>query len=132
MAEEVWKKVSSWIFLIGIAVAILVGLAIGLHAMKAFNTGDTTSGYVAAFLGILGFIAGILAILGIGTITKEEIPMLMMATILIVVIGGASQLFSGIWKFGDTLVGIASALGIFIAPLAGLIAIKAIWDVGKD
>jgi len=129
---EIWGKVSSWIFLIGIAVAIIVGLAIGAHAMDPLNSGEATPAYIAAFLGVLGLIVGILTILGMGTITKEEIPTLMMAAILLIAIGGASQLFSGMWKFGDTLVGIVSALSIFVAPIAGLIAIKAIWDIGKD
>ena len=127
---ETWGKVSSWIFLIGIAVAVIVGLAIGADAIDPLNSGGETAAYIAAFLGFLGFVAGILAILGMGTITKEEMPTFMMAAIILIAISATS--FGNIKWFGDYLDGIVSALAIFIAPLAGLIAVKAIWDVGKD
>ncbi len=130
MPEEIWKKVSGYIFLLGIVIAIIVGLAIGAEWIDPFESGEETPAYFAAILGILGFIAGVLAILGMGTITKEELPMFMMATIIIIALGALS--FYNIKWFGDYLEGIVSALGLFIAPLAGLIAIKAIWDVGKD
>jgi len=127
---EIWGKVSSWIFLIGIALAIIVGLAVGADAIDPLYSGEATPAYIAAFLGFLGFVAGILAVLGMGTITKEEMPTFMMAAILLIAISATS--FGNIKWFGDYLDGIVSALGIFVAPLAGLIAIKAIWDVGKD
>ena len=127
---EIWGKVSSWIFLIGIAVAIIVGLAIGADAIDPFDSGEATPAYIAAFLGFLGLVAGILAILGMGTITKEEIPTFMMAAILLIAISATS--FGNIKWFGDYLDGIVSALGIFVAPIAGLLAVKAIWDIGKD
>ncbi|HDH81518.1 MAG TPA: hypothetical protein ENF91_00335 [Thermoplasmatales archaeon] len=127
---EIWGKISSWIFLIGIAVAIIVGLAIGADAIDPFYSGEATPAYIAAFLGFLGLVAGILAILGMGTITKEEIPTFMMAAILLIAISATS--FGNIKWFGDYLDGIVSALGIFVAPIAGLLAVKAIWDIGKD
>jgi len=129
--KSIWGKASSWIFLIGIIVAIIVGLAIGAEVIDPLNSGEDTPAFIAAFLGALGFIAGILAILGMGTITKTELPLFMLATIIIIAIG-ANTLFDNIKWFGDYLMGITSALSIFIAPLAGLIALKAIWDVGKD
>ena len=129
--KSIWGKASSWIFLIGIIVAIIVGLAIGAEAMDPLTSGEDTPAFIAAFLGALGFIAGILAILGMGTITKTELPIFMLATLIIVAIG-ANTLFEGIKWFGPYLSGITSALSLFIAPLAGLIALKAIWAVGKD
>ena len=130
MAEKNLARVSSWIFLIGIVVSIIVGLLIGADAIEPFYSGEKTPAYVAAFLGLIGLIAGILAILGMGTITKEEIPNFMLAALVIVAISATK--FGSIKWFGSYLDGIVSALGIFIAPLAGLIAIKAIWDIGKD
>jgi hypothetical protein len=129
--KSIWGKASSWIFLIGIIVAVIVGLAIGAEAMDPLNSGEDTPAFIAAFLGVLGFIAGILAVLGMGTITKTELPIFMIATVIIVAIG-ANTLFADIKWFGPYLAGITSALSLFIAPLAGLIALKAIWDVGKD
>ncbi len=129
--KSIWGKASSWIFLIGIIVAIIVGLAIGADAIDKLNSGEETPAFIAAFLGALGFIAGILAILGMGTITKTELPIFMLATVIIIAIG-ANTLFENIKWFGPYLAGITSAISLFIAPLAGLIAIKSIWDVGKD
>ena len=133
--KNIWGKASSWIFLIGIVIAIIVGLLIGHGDIESFAMSealeDDTSGAIAAFLGALGFIAGILAVMGMGTITKEELPVFMLATIIIIAIG-ANTLFDGIRWFGPYLTGIVSALAIFIAPLAGLVAVKAIWHVGKD
>ncbi|MBS3773542.1 MAG: hypothetical protein KGY55_05005 [Candidatus Thermoplasmatota archaeon] len=125
-----WGKLSSWIFLVGIVVAIIVGLAIGADAIDPLYSGADTPAYAAAFLGAIGFIAGILAVMGMGTITEKERPTFMLATLIIIALSGVG--YEGIKWFGDYLAGIVSALGIFIAPLAGLIAIKAIWDVGKD
>ena len=33
---------------------------------------------------------------------------------------------------GSLLVGISVSLSIFVAPAVGILAIKAIWDMGKD
>jgi hypothetical protein len=69
--------------------------------------------------------------MGLGTITEKEMPMFMMATIMIIALAGVDTLMNVEW-FGYYLHYIVYCLGIFIAPLAGLIAIKAIWDIGKD
>ncbi|OYT60718.1 hypothetical protein B6U81_04490 [Thermoplasmatales archaeon ex4484_30] len=130
MAKEM-KGISSWVFLIGIIIAIVLGLVLGAGNSGRIDLTNDTTAYIAAILGIIGLIAGILALLGMGTITKEEIPTFMIATVIILVIG-ASDVFDGLKWFGDYLMGIVTALGIFISPLAGLIAIKAIWDIGKD
>ncbi len=130
MPETIWKRVSSWIFLIGIVVAIIVGLAIGADAIDPLGSGEDLPAYAAAFLGIIGFIAGILAAMGMGTVTEKEMPTFMLATLIIIALSAVH--YGNIKWFGDYLDAIVSALGIFIAPLAGLVAIKAIWDVGKD
>lgn len=129
--QKEMKGISSWVFLIGIIIAIVLGLVLGAGSSGRVDLTDDTTAIIAAILGVIGLIAGILAILGMGTITKEEVPTFMIATVIILAIG-ASDVFNGLKWFGDYLMGIVKALGIFIAPLAGLIAIKAIWDIGKD
>ncbi|KAA0001862.1 MAG: hypothetical protein FE048_04780 [Thermoplasmata archaeon] len=129
--QKEMKGISSWVFLIGIIIAIVLGLVLGAGSSGRVDLTDDTTAIIAAILGVIGLIAGILAILGMGTITKEEVPTFMIATVIILAIG-ASDVFDGLKWFGDYLMGIVKALGIFIAPLAGLIAIKAIWDIGKD
>ena len=75
---------------------------------------------------------GIAAIMGKGTITKSETPGFLIAGIALVVMYGV---FKGIelspW-IGSLLHGVSWSLSIFVAPAVGLLAIKAIWDMGKD
>ena len=126
-----WKKVSGWLFLLGIVIAIIAGLIFGaMDAEKIADNADVEEG-LEVVLGLIGLIAGVLAIMGLGTITEKEMPMFMMAVIIIIALSAVTTLENVRW-FGHYLAGIVYALGIFIAPLAGLIAIKAIWEIGKD
>jgi hypothetical protein len=131
MAEKGRAKLSSMVFLIGIVLAIIFGLIYGAYYSGRIDLTIDQYAYLAMILGLIGLIAGILGILGMGTITKEELPTFLIATVIIVAISG-TDVFHGIKWVGNYLTGIVTALGIFIAPLAGLLAIKAIWDIGKD
>ncbi len=131
MAEKGRAKLSSLVFLVGIVLAIIFGLIYGANYAGKIHLTSNQCAYLAMILGLIGLIAGILGILGMGTITKGEIPTFLIATVIIVAISGAN-VFTDIKWFGYYLYGIVTALGIFIAPLAGLLAIKAIWDIGKD
>ena len=124
--KELLSKAGAWAFLIGIIIAILAG-------MFWRYMGSDILGYVTGFLAILGLIVGIIAFFGLGTITKEEIPNFLIAALVIVGIGATATLFGNIpdpvgWLFEN----VAKALAVFIAPAAGLLAIRAIWDIGKD
>ncbi len=125
-----WKKISSWLFLLGMVIAIIAGLIFGAANDGRIDQNDDLKGGLEVILGLAGFIAGVLVLMGRGTITEKEMPMFMMATIIIIALSATS--LSGVRWFGYYLAGIVYALGVFIAPLAGLIAVKAIWDVGKD
>jgi len=124
--QEMFKKIGSWLFLIGIVVAVIVGVIVGAEWYT-----DTNS-YAAALLGVLGFVVGILSFFAIGTITKERVPTFLLGAIALVVIGAISP-----WTFGNFdalqpyLTQITSYMAIFAAPAAGLLAIRAIWDAGK-
>lgn len=132
-----WKKISSWLFIIGIVIALIAGLYLGTTVEKNdagekfYDVDEDLRGGIEVILGLIGFIAGVLVLMGRGTITEKEMPMFMMAAIIIIALSAVTSLGNVKW-FGDYLMGIVYTLGIFIAPLAGLIAIKAIWDVGKD
>lgn len=127
-----WKKICGWLFLLGIVIAILAGLILGAAADDRIDPLDAdTVGAIEVILGILGVCAGALVLLGRGTITDKEMPTFMMAIIIIIALAAVTSL-AGVRWFGPYLANIVYALGIFIAPLAGLIAIKAIWDISKD
>ncbi|HEC77196.1 MAG TPA: hypothetical protein ENI33_08095 [Thermoplasmatales archaeon] len=126
-----WKKVSGWLFLLGIVIAIIAGLIFGAVKAGKIEQNADLKGGLEVILGLIGFIAGILAVMGLGTITEKEMPTFMMSVIIIIALSAVTTL-EGVRWFGPYLAGIVYALGIFIAPLAGLIAIKAIWEIGKD
>ena len=126
--KEILAKAGAWAFLIGIIIAILAGI---FWEPWIEDAGATP--YISGFLAILGLIVGIIAFFGLGTITKEEIPNFLIAALVIVGIGATATLFGNLpdpvgWLFEN----VAKALAVFIAPAAGLLAIRAIWDIGKD
>ena len=140
MAKDIWGKIAVWAFLIGVLIALIIGLwlAYSLQSDETpilYTDNGVWVGWLLAFLGI---IIGLLAILGRGTITKAETPAFLMAGIALLVMNAVfnSMLgFGGVelkpW-LGPLLSGISLPLAIFIAPAVGILAIKAIWDIGKE
>jgi len=141
MAEKsMIGKLAVWAFLIGIAIALVVGIwhAYTLETKDATDTlfikTNDTGGTIAWVLVILGAIVGILAFLGKGTITSKEIPAFLLAGIALLVMFGTFQfinMYVGTY-IGSILTGVSLSLGLFIAPAVGILAIKAIWDIGKE
>jgi len=133
MSNGIMGKVGSWAFILGIIIALIFGLweAVQIEDGSSFFATDT-GGILAWILAILGIIVGIIAIMGKGTITKGEVPGFLLAGIGLVVMYGV---FKGIslkpW-IGSLLHGISLSLAIFVAPAVGILAIKAIWDMGKE
>jgi hypothetical protein len=137
--EDLMQKIGSWAFLIGILVALIVGLyqayTIESEEIQNFFQSDT-GGAIAWVLAILGAVVGILAVMGKGTITKKETPGFLLAGIGLVVMGGIFTTMTALYSLkpfiGALLSGISMSLSIFVAPTVGILAIKAIWDMGKD
>lgn len=134
MAKDMMGKVAIWAFIIGALIALLVGLwqayTLEQNEQPVFTT--DMGGWIAWILAILGAIVGLLAMLGKGTITKSEVPAFLMAGIALLVMYGTFQGFSIDPWIGSLFKGVSQALAIFIAPAVGILAIKAIWDIGKD
>jgi len=133
MSNGIMKKVGSWAFILGIIIALIFGLweAVQLEDNTSFFATDT-GGIIAWILAILGVIVGILAVLGKGTITKGEVPGFLLAGIgLVVMYGVFREITLSPW-IGSLLHGISISLAIFVAPAVGILAIKAIWDMGKE
>ena len=127
---KIMNKIGTWAFIIGIIIALIVGL---YQAYLMENNSSTDiGGYIAWILAVLGAIVGILAAMGKGTITKSETPGFLIAGIALVVMYGV---FRGMvlkpW-IGSLLQGVSWSLSILVAPAVGILAIKAIWDMGKD
>jgi len=123
--ENMLKTIGSWLFLIGIIISVIVGLIVGA------NWYTDTQGYVALILAVLGFVVGVLSFFAVGNITHERVPTFLIAALLLVGIGATSPWFEQLNVIGPYLSQIAGMLAIFVAPAAGLLAIRAIWDAGK-
>jgi hypothetical protein len=123
--QEMFKKIASWLFLVGVLIAVIIGLVGGA------NIWTDASGYINITLAALGFIVGILSFFAIGNITTERIPTFLIAALILVVIGATATWFQQLNMIGDIYMGIAGTLAVFAAPAAGILAIRAIWDAGK-
>ncbi|MCK4996593.1 MAG: hypothetical protein KAR55_06855 [Thermoplasmatales archaeon] len=106
---------------------MIVGLITGA------NVWTDTSGYVTLLLAVLGFVVGVLTFFAVGNITPEKVPTFLLAALLLVGIGtaGSTNWFAEINFIGPYFASIAGMLAIFVAPAAGLLAIRAVWDAGK-
>ena len=135
MVREKFTNLGSWVFLVGIALALVVGTyqAMSLEAGDNFFLKDV-GGWSAWALAIIGLILGILAFFGEGTITSKETPGFLLAVIALVVMAGVFEGYHEIIHpfIGAFLAGISMSLAIFVAPAVVIISIKLIWLIGKD
>ena len=124
---EIFKKIGSWLFLVGVLVALIAGIIVGA------NWYEDSEAYFAMILGVLGFVVGILSFFALGQITKERVPTFLLGALILVMIGALSST----WTFGTNtelvhfFQSLTGYLAYFAAPAAGLLAIRAIWDAGK-
>jgi len=125
---ENWlKTIGSWLFLIGILIAVVVGIIFA--ANEAWLA--SYSGTISTLLAVLGFAVGILSFFAVGNIAKDKVPTFLIAALMLVGIGATAQFFTHIDYIGIYFTWIAGMLAVFVAPAAGLLAIRAIWDAGK-
>ncbi len=107
------QKIGSWAFIIGVVIAVVTGIAIGL--MPAVS-GETWVNYVPLILVILGLIVGFL---NIGD--KEVMPFLI-ASVALVMVGTVAEL-NTIPVFGIVLAKIVNYIAVFAAPAALVVAL---------
>jgi hypothetical protein len=132
--ESMIKKVGSWLFLIGICVALLVGLIFGVgQAMKTDMTNlEIPLGIVVS---VLGFIVGILSFFALGAVTQEKVPTFLIASLIL--IGLAIAVSSTTWIFGSfrelapLFTNITQYLAIFVAPAAVILVVRSLWDAAR-
>ncbi len=124
-------------FIVGIVITLLIGIYQGwsIEQRANFIETETLGGIIAWILALIGIVVGLLAVAGRGTITKEETPGYLMAGIALIVMYAAFQGSSissiGPW-LGSMLHGISETLAIFVAPTIIILAIKNIYEMGKD
>ena len=114
------EKLGRWAFIAGVIIAIIAGIAGAVS--------DPMGGWVPLIMLILGIIVGLT------TITeKETTPFLVAAIALLVANGGRAFLL-----LNDVMPGLGTAidtilvtLAAFVAPAAIIMAVKAIYNIGR-
>jgi hypothetical protein len=117
--KSLMSKIGVWAYVAGIVIAIIVGIIGGLGAI-------TTS-----ILAVLGVIVALL------NISDEEVQLFLVASIAFVVAATAmgavfTSLASTVGSVMTVLAQITSAIVVFTAPGALVVAFKALYNVAKD
>lgn len=107
------QKIGSWAFIIGVVIAIVTGVFIGLIPAAA---GEAWIGYVPLALVILGLIVGFL---NIGD--KEVMPFLI-ASIALIMVGTVAELDT-IPYLGTMFATIVNYIAVFAAPAALVVSL---------
>ena len=110
------KEIGSYIFLLGIIVAVVAGLAVN---------------YISAYTEIIGVILVIVGIIvGLLNIEAKEVESFLIAAIALAVTGGAS--FGALGTIGLYLSAIVTNIATLVAPAAVIVAIKAVYKFAKE
>ncbi len=114
------KKVGHYSFIIGVIIAVILGLALPL--------GANTTAWLTSILVVLGLIVGFLNVTG-----KETREFLIVALILVLVsyAGNAVASLSDVMYIGPFLGGIFKAIMAFVVPATVVVGLKDIWSLGK-
>lgn len=116
--QNQWVRVSGWLFLIGVLIALVTGVA-----------GDVipSSGTI---LVVLGTLVGLLGAMGMGSINRDDTELFLLAVVALVAAGSSGAVLSGIPTVGGWLASIVDNIGVLVAPAAVIIAVEAIWRAG--
>ena len=114
------KKIGHYSFIIGVIIAIILGLALPL--------GAATTAWLTSILVVLGLIVGFMNVTG-----KETKEFLTVALILVLVAyaGNAVTSLSDVMYVGAYLGGIFKAMMAFIVPATIVVGLKDILALGK-
>ncbi len=113
---DVIAKVGSWAFIIGVVVALLLGI---------FSSGDTP--VATTVLIILGLIVGLLNVTG-----RETTPFLLATVSLVIVSTMGGPVLAAVAQIGPKLQGILGAITTFVIPATIIVALKAIYALAHD
>jgi len=108
------SSMGSWSFIIGLAIALLVGLF------------TEATGIVVTVLVILGLIVGFL------NVSDKEVHGFLMASVALILAGGAGNFMSSIPAVGNFLTRILSNFVVFVAPAAIVVAVKELYSSAKE
>lgn len=111
------EKVGSWAFILGVVIAIIVGVL----------QRGTMSSLIATLLVVLGLIIGLLNVT-----SGESMKFLLAAVSLVIISGLGSSLLGQVNIIGPILVSTLSALMMFLVPASVIVALKTIFSAAQD
>jgi hypothetical protein len=109
---KVFTMIGFWAFIIGLVIAVIAGVVM-----------PANSGVILVLL-VLGLIIGFL------NITATEVMLFLLATIALIVVGNVFTPLT-VLDIGKILGSVLSYVATLMAPAAIVVAIKALWKVGK-
>lgn len=115
-----WVKVSGYLFLLGVIIAIIAGLV-----------GGNVIPYTGTILVVIGFIMGLLGAAGMGSITEDNRELMMLAVIALMVVGASGFGIDKVPIVGMYIAPIVNYIAVLVAPAVVILALKAIWDAGS-
>ena len=113
------SKFGQWAFIAGVLIAAVVGV------FSAKLSSDTLGMLVLALV-ILGLVVGFL------NVSEKETTAFLVASAALLITNTAGVTLAKIPTVGDSLAGVVNQIGVFVAPAAILVALKAIWALAKD
>ncbi len=108
------EKVGSWSFIIGLVIAVLVGLF------------TEASGLVVTALVVLGLIIGFL------NVTAKEAHAFLLASVALMATGFAGDFLATIPGIGNLLQRVVNNFVVLVAPAAIVVSVKALLGLAKD
>ena len=108
------SSIGSWSFIIGLVIAVLVGLF------------TDATGIIVTILIILGIIVGFL------NVTEKEVQGFLLASVALLLAGGAGNFLSDIPAIGNLLERSLNNLVILVAPATIIVAVKELVELAKD
>lgn len=120
MAKEVdlVARIGSWAFIIGIVVALLIGI---------FSGGAAVTPVATSVLIVLGLIVGLLNVTG-----RETTPFLLATVSLVIVSFMGGPVLANVAAIGPTLQAVLNAITTFVIPATIIVALKAIYALAHD
>jgi hypothetical protein len=132
--ENIVKKVGSWLFLIGLCAALIIGLVFGAGEALNANLSDFEAP-LGIIVAVLGFLVGILSFFALGAVTQEKIPTFLIASIILIglaiAVSQTTWIFGSFQDFAPLFTSITQYLAIFIAPAAIILVVRSLWDAAR-
>lgn len=112
------KKLGEWAFIIGVLIAIVIGLFSNIKA--------DMQGWLVLLLVVLGLVVGLM------NVSEKESTPFLIAVAALMLTGLSGDTLSNIPKIGKYLSGIVLQIAVFVTPAAIVVALKAIHSLAKD